>query len=713
MEKIRHETSSSEISHDDATEQATSLIHSTRAWPDTKEASVYTAQHDPSQDAREKGFEAFHDGSRGPAISAWPTQPLPIEGDISTRIFAWLADIALIVISSSLIVKTGLVILAWRPDVAVYVPGTPATSRSVMLATLYNLNAQLITLFTVVFVTIISTLLRRYALYKAQRGSYVSELEQLQGSISAVSTLRLIWSLRAFTSTSAALVVVWTFYYLGSQANKRELTPVNSDNIQVMAIGLRGPNYPSWFYVVPGSNYQSRIALQQTDTSFTTAVVQYHSLFVKRGVGFNGNVIIPDINTILDSKPNSHYDPQLLGHSGWLSVWNQTENYDREWYTSFVGQQAYIYNTSSSDVTRLLSQTLGSYQYPASYFNIRCDTPTQHEYEDFVAGPQDSARVSFNMTPSSSTAATDVFGNTIRSFDYWIRWNAAMDESSYLHDNGSVHMTCGISTTLVDVRVNCVETGCSLVAMRYKDAKPREAVMNYSTAFDNDDFAAAFFDQFARQSATIEAAQTVAALFSRASLFNTTLNDTERESVLTTINPSLRNLINTYYTLSQSVVDVSARIQSLSWDPMTGLDPTLTWVNTTMYGAELNPHYAISWLWIGIDFASGILLLIAAVLSIWLRLHTLVPDIFGYVSSLTRDNVYLKDILPESGSSLTGTERSRIMKNVKVRFGDVSGHDSNVGRIGMTVVKVEGSNITPRQGAGIELRPLKQNMQIV
>jgi hypothetical protein len=47
---------------------------------------------------------------------------------------------------------------------------------------------------------------------------------------------------------------------------------------------------------------------------------------------------------------------------------------------------------------------------------------------------------------------------------------------------------------------------------------------------------------------------------------------------------------------------------------------------------------------------------------------TLAPDIFGYVSSCTRDNPYFTDGEP---SYLSGLERAKAMRNVRVIIGEV------------------------------------------
>ena len=68
-------------------------------------------------------------------------------------------------------------------------------------------------------------MLKRLTLWKAVRGSStVAQLEQYQASISLPATLKMIVLLRAINWGSLALVLIWSWYYLGSQAVGREYT---------------------------------------------------------------------------------------------------------------------------------------------------------------------------------------------------------------------------------------------------------------------------------------------------------------------------------------------------------------------------------------------------------------------------------------------------------------------------------------------------------
>jgi hypothetical protein len=82
------------------------------------------------------------------------------------------------------------------------------------------------------------------------------------------------------------------------------------------------------------------------------------------------------------------------------------------------------------------------------------------------------------------------------------------------------------------------------------------------------------------------------------------------------------------------------------------------------------PIYRANGLWVTcLVICSGVPLLIG-IFSLFLSLHITVPDIFGYVSSLTRDNPYIN--IPHGGSSFDGTERARLLKRLPVQLGDAN-----------------------------------------
>jgi hypothetical protein len=112
------------------------------------------------------------------------------------------------------------------------------------------LDCELISsVVTIIFVTTMATVLRRFTLWKATRGSAtIAQLEQYQASISLPATLKMIVLLRAVNWGSLALVLIWCWYYLGSQAAGREYVYQTSGSFKKNSLVLfANPNSSSLF----------------------------------------------------------------------------------------------------------------------------------------------------------------------------------------------------------------------------------------------------------------------------------------------------------------------------------------------------------------------------------------------------------------------------------------------------------------------------------
>jgi hypothetical protein len=60
-------------------------------------------------------------------------------------------------------------------------------------------------------------------------------------------------------------------------------------------------------------------------------------------------------------------------------------------------------------------------------------------------------------------------------------------------------------------------------------------------------------------------------------------------------------------------------------------------------------------------------------------MRTIAPDIFGYISSLTRENPHFA-LATEKGSALSGLERARLLGNVKIKIGEYT-HEDGLPRV--------------------------------
>ncbi len=82
--------------------------------------------------------------------------------------------------------------------------------------------------------------------------------------------------------------------------------------------------------------------------------------------------------------------------------------------------------------------------------------------------------------------------------------------------------------------------------------------------------------------------------------------------------------------------------------------------------------------WLSILLISAFVLFLCALVGLALKLLTKGPEILGHVSSLTRDNPYVR--VPAGGSTLDGYERAKLLKDLKIQIGDIR-VSNNVGRV--------------------------------
>jgi hypothetical protein len=150
-----------------------------------------------------------HPAATSEPIQAWPKETHNLEE--RQREWSVIAyDTLLIVLPLGLLAKAIVVSLFGENNLNGALDLVPRITVD-----LVEFNSQLVTLYTIVFGTIIATLVRRYALWKAQKGASVAELEQIHSSISLPNTLQLIWSLRSWRITSVVLTLIWAWYSYG------------------------------------------------------------------------------------------------------------------------------------------------------------------------------------------------------------------------------------------------------------------------------------------------------------------------------------------------------------------------------------------------------------------------------------------------------------------------------------------------------------------
>lgn len=86
--------------------------------------------------------------------------------------------------------------------------------------------------------------------------------------------------------------------------------------------------------------------------------------------------------------------------------------------------------------------------------------------------------------------------------------------------------------------------------------------------------------------------------------------------------------------------------------------------------------------WLIVFVISNLVMLLAALAGAYFSRKTIIPDYLGFVSSLAKESPFIR--LPDVGINMDGMDKAKLVKDMKVRLGDVSGFeggDTEIGRL--------------------------------
>lgn len=508
-----------------------------------------------------------------------------------------------------------------------------------------------------------TTMTRRFALYRAQEGAYINDIEQLQASISLPSTIKIVFTLRKFTAGSALLVVVWSFYYLGSQASKREYTYALANRTQTWQMA-----YPTTTFDIADWSLLDK-SITESASRFLVSVAEDYKVLNVQGADSNGYPLLPD--------PVSS---NLLNENGTIKNSSVAKvSPSQQFYASFVGRQPLFAHTDSTgEISWATERFIGEYTLDTSSFLIKCFNPRMLPEDQFPANVLDSFDISINTTNSTTFGQFEVSQRWDGNFSNFYASLSDPPQVAEWTETGVMKLTCDIVNAKIKSKIQCGENACLARTISCPFTEQSQLLTTY---FSNSTFTSSFFNALllsqvpqARNDAS-SSTQNLLNLDDLIEAFRTgRLYDEQGtgESHISDTAFWYTMAVNSYFNLLVNSIPVVGDTS----------DPK-SYSLTTALGNIYEPHYQLYQEWIAIDYVAGVLLLSAAIFSFWLRKHTLAPDIFGFVSTLTRDNPYFP--VPTGGSTLDGLERTRAFGNLKVKIGEIAG-PNGMGRVGFVPV---------------------------
>ncbi|KAI9788567.1 MAG: hypothetical protein M1816_006816 [Peltula sp. TS41687] len=533
-----------------------------------------------------------------------------------------------------------------------------------------------VTIYPILFATVMSRALKQIALWTAERGEKLGRIEQLMGSGTVFGSLSTQIALRGYNVLGLTLVAVWLLSPLGGQASLRLIEITNAV-----------------YYEKSRISYMNTERRSLMSTNASTADVDAINALYKTSLSDSGksdvteamwtNVRIPIIESL------ASYD---AAEDGWISVPSgrhpssfREESSPNILYSSALGIPV---SKSEGDDHRN-----GSFVMDSSYYLLNCselfNTPIQISSPqnrpffgewDWFRAAQGDATIALGIQSEAKSIQQEVLNNIPRRILFESRAGSS--------DNYSV-ADCTASTSFVQSLVVCnqtydiremIDTEACVVTRIRRAQLPREPALtplrDYSTC-------ANFLQQFASASISIGAVPLFNADYT---IFDWGQSQAGQNYWKIDAIGRLHSLFNTYWLATLGLAQVSKDLS------LSNLRPVPQGAYGTYYnllGSAATFHeerstgelFICHRVWLAILLVSAGVLFIVGAIGWMMKCHTLAPDILGSISSHTRDNSHMR--IPSGGSALGGMERTRLLFDMRVRLQDVKPEEA-VGHIALT-----------------------------
>ncbi|KAJ8114504.1 hypothetical protein OPT61_g3640 [Boeremia exigua] len=518
------------------------------------------------------------------------------------------------------------------------------------------------TIFPIVYAAILGKMLRRLALFKAERNATLGTIERLVGCQSLFSTFERQFAFRRMDLLGVSLLVAWLLSPLGGQSSLRLLSTqpllvLVDDTVKYFPIEgyakqthLFNKGYAEMAWPLFAPLYMT--ALLTSRQYLTLPMDQF------------GNVKIPDLF-------------QLKSYSSSLpaDTWYEIEEGSTPEYISIMGiPMAGLPETGNTTFT-----------LDSHYWSIECGSLSP--FSEYVNATLDKTP-SLSFVPKGSAP---VGADNSTEFTYQTRWITS--ESNERLKNGTIvpvvsgvvsQAACRAFPVVVRSRIDCQGRSCAVKAMRRVERNTEEIFRSYEST-------TAWFtviganmpgaDQGLNQkdsssSELVEHWMMDPELSTfrwdrskdRSGVEKRWVNVADLPTEV--MSARLQVAMNTYW---QSALGSTIMMGNLTKQRVEQLEDTgfdYTWNTTELVGARQDgEQYACHTCFAVITIVISFLLFAASVASLVLGLFTKAPDTLGYVSTSARDNPYITTQVP---SHFDGLEAARALQHSPASAGALS-----------------------------------------
>lgn len=534
--------------------------------------------------------------------------------------------------------------------------------------------------------------MKAIAYYKLERSTTIGTSERLLGSRTFVASIISQYNLGLLNILGISLILLWALSPFGGQASLRvgEFTD-RSDKSQFPF------KYLDFSTFLP---YDSTFSLTPVNVFYVLALAT-PAKTRELPQDIWGNVRVPRVEAL---------DSTMADANGWIPF---TPNANSQ-YSAIFGIPVSSPALGNNSIT---NTSIATSYWEWDCYTVAFSVPINGSNPDlgstwYNVSNNPFSTVGFNITKEGLRAIANttllsmlpnITDNDLSPTTAFYKYGYHLGPRQlilipYSSSNETIKATCSLTTTYVNMQVSCKGSSCEPVAIqKVNTSVPAKFISTLDLIGER---TYQFFKYFFKAATDMGkgagftagfTSPTFAYIFNPDSPFDYS-GDGQRTSpnwkAVTDVEVSLRlsQLLNTYW------------LASIGYGPLLGVyqrDATLldpfrtsyfTLVNGTGSREDIKIVFATSFPWVAMLFLASGGMFVAAVGSAVLNSHRRAPDILDNFSSLVKESRFIDYSSKNSGSSvLDGFTRAELLKDVRIRVGDVKPHD-RVGCIAITTL---------------------------
>ncbi|KAF8865288.1 hypothetical protein BDZ45DRAFT_736399 [Acephala macrosclerotiorum] len=572
------------------------------------------------------------------------------------------------------------------------------------------------TLFPICFAAIAGRAAIKYATWKLEQGTTLGALEQLMGSRTVASAITTQIQLRSFNLVGMGLILVWILSPLGGQSILHILfTPMKttSSPSNITYFNTRQQSYSSPTGDFSNQWFSGFSILFSSSLLAPTAVME-------SSMDIWGNVKVPCFSSISSAGEPRDSDGwvQTLANNGSLvysSVFgipmtgigfgNTTltmESTYMELSCTNITTQPIPNATDGSEFKSFLVSTSGPF---FAFQNVSLADPWSIGYKGQDVTQMGSNDTSGFVYPQS---CPDCLSTTLSNSSFS---NGTLVFQEFEGQDNVVSVFCTPSQQYVENEIFCTKDTksqqCQVTAQRPSTLPHMPPELTYLSFDDVALGVTALLRNSTPQFKAVNQLQNwLLDPTSGVSLISTPNSGSNNEGETPLANVPLKDigdrlgqLLNAFifgsmwnsttYIIETPLYDITEVLtggNNASFTPATTTD-LITMIQNrtsafTVTGTQVNAAqvYLAFFPWLIVFLLSNLVMLLAAITGVYFSRRTIVPDYLGFVSSLAKESSFIR--MPDVGVNMDGMDKAKLVKDMKVRLGDVSEFDGVSGNVG-------------------------------